>query len=851
MRDKTTLHIPEVSLVLLVGASSSGKSTFARKHFKPTEVVSSDACRAAVSDDENNLSATTDAFDLVRFIASKRLKNGLLTVIDATNVSEDDRKKWVALAREYHVLPVAIVMNQPEKVLDERSAARTDRQVPGHALHRQWVQLKRSIHRLKLEGFRHVHELRGQAEIDAITHIERDKLYNNKKEVTGPFDIIGDIHGCYNELVLLLTKLGYAPQQGVWRHPEGRKPIFLGDLCDRGPATPAVLRLVMDIVKSDNGYCVAGNHDVKLLRWLNGKHVQVRHGLEKTVEQLAKEPAAFIEELKPFLDGLISHYVFDNGKLVVAHAGLREEMHGRGSGAVREFSLYGETTGEIDEFGLPVRYNWASEYSGKAMVVYGHTPVPQAQWLNRTIDIDTGCVFGGHLTALRYPERELVSVPAAEVYVVSARPLLPSGTVPLSLQQANDDVLDIADFTGKQIIETRFGQNVTVREENSIAALEVMSRFAINPQWLIYLPPTMSPSETSKLEDYLEYPQEAFSYFKGVGVTKVVCEEKHMGSRAVVIVAKNEQAVKEAFGITGEGIGTIYTRTGRAYFNDKAVEQELLQRLNLALETTGFYEEFNTDWACFDCELMPWSAKAQSLLQTQYASVGAASGRAMDIAVQALQQTALRNPSAVPLLEKYSTRKQQAAQFTDAYRQYCWPVNSIADYKLAPFHLLATAGKTYTSRDHEWHMETIARVCRGDEQVLLATNYRVLHLEDEIDVNSALQWWLELTAKGGEGMVVKPYDFIHQHPRGIAQPAIKIRGREYLRIIYGPEYTAPENLIRLKQRGLSGKRSLAMREFVLGLEGLENFVQKEALRKVHACVFGVLALESEPVDPRL
>ncbi|MCK7558371.1 polynucleotide kinase-phosphatase [Chitinophaga sedimenti] len=792
MLDKNTLYIPEVALVLLAGASSSGKSTFARKHFKATEIVSSDACRAMLCDDENNLAITTDAFELCRFIAAKRLKNNMLTVIDATNVSEEDRAKWVALAREYHVLPVIIALNVPEQVLDERSAARSDRRMPGHALHRQWVQLKRSLRGLKAEGFRHVYELRGPEEIDAITHIERTRLFTNMKAVTGPFDIIGDIHGCYTELVQLLTKLGYRKQDSLWLHPEGRKPIFLGDLVDRGPDSPGVLRLVMDLVKSGNAYCVPGNHDVKLLRWLNGRNVQVRHGLEQTAEQFSHVTGEFKAEVRDFVDGLISHYVFDGGNLVVAHAGLREEMHGRSSGAVREFALYGETTGEIDEFGLPVRYNWASEYKGKAVVVYGHTPVPLPQWLNRTIDIDTGCVFGGALTALRYPEKELVSVPAEKIYVEPTRPLLPAGETMLSLQQVNDDVLDIADFTGKQIIETRFDQRVTIREENSIAALEVMSRFAINPKWLIYLPPTMSPAETSSLEDYLEYPSEAFAYYKGVGVTKVVCEQKHMGSRAVVIVAKNEKAVEQAFGVTGEGIGMIYTRTGRAYFSDKAMEQALLQRLNAALEASGFYEQFQTDWVCLDTELMPRSAKAMSLLQTQYGAVGTASRHALDAVVAALEKTSARDAGALPLLEKYGRSRQEAEQFTDAYRQYCWPVNGLQDYKLAPFHVLATEGHTYHDRNHEWHMETIANICRADEAVLLATQYRVVKLNDEGDVQEAIEWWLQLTAAGGEGMVVKPYDYVHRHPRGIAQPAIKIRGREYLRIIYGPEYTSPK-----------------------------------------------------------
>lgn len=845
----TTIKVPDLSLVLLIGASGSGKSTFARTHFKATEIVSSDTCRGFVSDDENSLAASADAFELARFITAKRLKNGLLTVIDATNVREEDRKEWVKLAREYHVLPVAIVINMSEKLCVQRGEQRTDRSLGRHAIAHQIAALKRSLRRLRLEGFRQVYELRTEEEVAAITGIERQPLYNDKKSDTGPFDIIGDIHGCYDELVLLIAKLGYQQQEGRWRHPEGRKLVFLGDLVDRGPATPAVLRLVMAQVKAGLAYCVPGNHDAKLLRWLQGKQVQVRHGLEQSIAQLSGEPAAFRTEVQTFLDGLVSHYVFDQGKLVVAHAGLKEEMHGRGSGAVREFCLYGETTGEIDEFGLPVRYNWAAEYKGAAKVVYGHTPVPAAQWLNRTIDIDTGCVFGGKLTALRYPENELVEVPAGAVYCEPVRPLhVPAGPA-LSLQQAHDDLLDIADVTGKQYIETRYGQRITVRAEQGIAALEAMSRFAVNPKWLIYLPPTMSPCETSKLDDYLEHPLEAFKYFTGVGVRKVVCEEKHMGSRAIVVVGKNEQVIKATFGIEGEGIGTVYTRTGRAYFNDKATEQAFLQRLNIALETAGFYEEFRTEWVCLDAELMPWNAKAQTLLEHQYGPVGTVAKHSLTAAVAALQST--MHPEATPLLERYTQRLDNTHRYIAAYQQYIWPVNSLEDYKLAPFHIMATEGKVWTDKPHEWHMERIADICAADTGILQHTSYRIAYLDDPQSLQQVTDWWVALTAKGGEGMVVKPYDFIAYNSRGIEQPAIKVRGKEYLRIIYGPDYTMPEHLERLKARGLSTKRSMALREFLLGLEGLHRFVEREPLSRVHACAFGVLALESEAVDPRL
>jgi len=236
---------------------------------------------------------------------------------------------------------------------------------------------------------------------------------------------------------------------------------------------------------------------------------------------------------------------------------------------------------------LPVRYNWASEYRGKAKVVYGHTPVPEAEWLNKTIDIDTGCVFGGKLTALRYPEEELVSVAAKEVYCEPVKPLNAASNG-LSHQHEYDDLLNIEDVTGKRIVQTRLRNNITIREENSIAALEVMSRFAINPKWLIYLPPTMSPCGTSELPDFLEHPLQAINYYKKRGVEKVICEEKHMGSRAIVIVCKDETVAQKRFGIITDAIGVCYTRTGRNFFTDSELEKEFLSRVQRGLAKSGF-----------------------------------------------------------------------------------------------------------------------------------------------------------------------------------------------------------------------------------------------------------------------
>jgi protein phosphatase len=846
------ITLPELSLVVLMGPSGSGKSSFARKHFKPTEVLSSDECRGLVSDDENNQAATTDAFDVLYYIAKKRLAAGRLTVLDATNVQPEARKNAVALAREFHVLPVAVVFDIPERVCHDRNKTRDDRTFGPHVIRQQMQQLHRSLGSLQREGFRHIFKLQSVEEVDAV-EVTREPLWNNRKFDHGPFDVIGDVHGCQDELEALLAKLGYARDEaGVHRHGQGRKVVFLGDLVDRGPNIPGVLRTVMTMEKAETALCVPGNHEMKLLRKLRGKDVKLTHGLAQTMEQLEREPPEFRDEVARFIDDLVSHYVLDDGKLVVAHAGMKEPLQGRGSGKVREFALYGETTGETDEYGLPVRYPWASEYRGRASVVYGHTPVPEAEWLNNTICIDTGCVFGGKLTALRWPERDLVQVPAGKVYCEPTKPLVaPVAEVALSAQHENDDVLDLADVFGKRIVETRLHRNVTIREENSSAALEVMSRFAANPRWLIYLPPTMSPPETSRRPGLLEHPEEAFGYFRREGVVRVVCEEKHMGSRAVVVVCRDANAAKARFGVAPGEAGTVVTRTGRRFFNDEKVEVEVLDRLRAALAKSGFWTEYNTDWALLDCELMPWSVKAQDLIRDQYAAVGAASRGALADVLPALDAAASRGVDLGDLLPRARERANLVQRYREAYRRYCWPVRSVDDLKLAPFHLLATEGKVHTDKNHDWHMQVLAKVCVADSKLLLATPYRVVPLDEVEAVNEAVRWWEDLTSRGGEGMVVKPLDFIVRGSRGLVQPAVKCRGPEYLRIIYGPEYTVPANLDRLRSRGLGVKRSLALREFALGIEGLERFVRREPLRRVHECVFGVLALESEPVDPRL
>ncbi|WP_116246052.1 polynucleotide kinase-phosphatase [Nocardiopsis sp. FIRDI 009] len=854
------LSVPRMGLVVLVGVSGSGKSTFAARHFLPTQVVSSDHCRGVVSDDPNDQAASADAFTLLHTIVDIRLRRGLLTVVDATNVQPRARAQLVRIAKDNDVLSTAIVLDVTESVAAARNRERPDRDFGDHVIRRQRRDLKSSLKRLSREGFRKVHVLRGPEEIEAAT-IELERAWPDRTDLTGPFDIIGDVHGCRAELEELLGDLGYALTRddegrpvGA-RHPEGRTAVFVGDLVDRGPDSPGVLRLVMGMVADGDALCVPGNHENKLVRVLRGRGARLTHGLAETMEQLGRESEEFRARVLEFCDGLVSHLVLDGGKLVVAHAGLKEEYHGRASGRVRSFALYGDTTGETDEYGLPVRLPWARDYRGRAAVVYGHVPTHKAEWLNNTICLDTGCVFGGRLTALRYPERELVDVAAHRTWYEPARPLAPRPPGEGNAADARPrHTLDITDVgvggarTGMHV-DTEHGA-VRADGGSTLAALEVMSRFAVDPRWLLYLPPTMAPAPTATEPGLLEHPAEAFTAYRGSGIGQVVCEEKHMGSRAVAVLCRDEAAAERRF-VPGE-LGTVYTRTGRPFFPDPALQAEVVDQLREAVGAAGLWDRLGTDWVALDGEMLPWSAKARSLIREQYASVGAAARAALPAAGAALAAAAGRGVDVGDLAATVERRAGQMEEFSRVYRRYSWDTDGAAGLRYAPFMVLASEGREYSDADHLWHMGVAERLAEVSGLVR-STRYLVVDTTDPDACASAAGWWRELVSAGGEGMVVKPLLGAGARARkGLAQPGLKVRGPDYLRIIYGPDYTEPERLAVLRERrSLGRKTGLAMREHKLGLEALARHARGEPLWRVHEAVFAVLALESEPVDPRL
>lgn len=422
------LPIPSPSLVVMIGPAGSGKSTFCRRNFLRDQIVSSDACRARVVGDAADQTATAAAFDLAHRLAGERLRRGRLTVFDATSVTTGARQALLRLAGRHHLPAVACVLDLPLEVCAAQDRARADRRVGRPVIARQARQLAEALPGLGREGFAAVHRLRS-ASAAARARVDLVPLPCDRSSDAGPFDVIGDVHGCAAELLALLRRLGYerpSPRRAP-RHPEGRRAVFLGDLVDRGPRVVQAARLVMGMVAEGTALCVPGNHEEALARLLDGGAVRRSPGIVLSLRQFDALPAprrrGFLSDLRGFIASLPPHLVLDHGRLAVAHAGLRGEHIGRDSDEVRRFALNGETTGEVDRYGLPVRVKWAAAYRGRALVVYGHTPVTEPEWIGRTVNIDTGCVYGGKLTALRYPESEIVSVAAGRAYYRPRRSL--------------------------------------------------------------------------------------------------------------------------------------------------------------------------------------------------------------------------------------------------------------------------------------------------------------------------------------------------------------------------------------------------------------------------------------------
>lgn len=863
------INLPHAGIVLLVGPSNSGKTTLLNQFIQEeqilaSEVVSSDQFRVLVSDVEfiswngrpkeesdalfdEYQQISKEAFAAMEFLIARRCRLNKLTFIDATHLREDEREKYVQMAKKYHVPAIAIVLNLSETELLRRDA---EREFPRgkNRIKQQYQQFKKTLRFIKKEAFRSTYIL-GEDELE-ILNVNR---FDNPLliDVGNGIDFIGDIHGCFDEFLEILAKLGYQQNdEEYFVHPEGRKILSLGDVLSRGPRSLETLQFFQKHVSAGLAYMIDSNHGWKIARWLDGKNVKLAHGDENVAAEFedfenkfgSEETSLLKEQIKGLLLEAKSHYIIQKNGAQVAvavHAGIKDHYIGKQSQRISDFCRYGDTDG-MDENGKPIRKDWTISHKTNELILWGHDPKPQPLLINNTLNIDQGVVFGGSLTAYRFPERQVVSVKAKKDYAnVPDNPL--QGWEQKRLAPPN--VMKFLE--GYSVLTEQYGE-VRIYEDGVLPALDDLSHYALPIEEMVYLPPTMSPTpKPSQLEGYLEHPIEAFEYYQSKGIETMVVEKKHMGSRGILLLFKNKEAAKEYIG--RETLGIIFTRTGRAFFQKK-LEEQIVSQLNKDLMNHGYFEKYNSDFVLLDAEILPWNLKAKELIINQYAHVGEMALLDRNKLKDSLQNAYDDGKDVLGWLQENEVEIQNANIFNEVYQKYIWDTEGIEGIQIAPFHTLAHSTETFFHQPHTWHMEK-NKEFSGISRLFVETEYRVV--SDEASMKAAIEWWSEMTEEGHEGFVVKPESYVARHKGKLLQPAIKVRGRKYLNIIYGMDYLQPDNLTRLKQRNAGKKQRNALKEFALGIEAVNRFVNRESLDRYHECVLGILALEAEPIDPRL
>ncbi len=865
------LELPVGAIVLLMGASNSGKTTWLQQQveqgmLQPDEIVSSDRFREMVSGlehldwrrasrDESEVLyqqyrlISERAFRLMEEVVQARCRLNQITWIDATHLQEADRAIYVDMGRRLHVPVLIVALDVPEKVLLERDR---DRKHPRgrERIKQHYRNFRSQMYSLRKEGFQQVHLLRAQ-QLAALQIIRLP--HPLLRDIGAGIDVIGDIHGCYDEMLELVQQLGYvADEAGIYRHADGRLLVSVGDVMSRGPRSLDTMRFWQRQLAAGQGFMVDSNHGWKVARYLQGRQVKMAHGDELFVAELEQYEQEHgtdaLEQLKrEFRDMLLaapSHLIFvKNGVhcVVVTHAGIRDHYIGKQSNRISDYCRYGETVAGQDS-DKPIRTDWFNQHESGELIIWGHDPRLQPSIVNRTINIDQGVVFGGQLTAYRYPEQSFVAVDAKHDY--AADPDSPL----IRWRKRRFAAPDLGQFIqGYSVLTDNYGE-IGVRAEFVKAAIDTTSHYTVPLEELVYIPPTMAPPNVSALPDYLEHPAEAVQYYRSRHVQRVVAEKKHMGSRAIVLLFRSEQAAVPYIGRPLHG--SIYTRTGRAFFQPQ-LEREVLEQLRSDLEQAGYFDRYHTDMVLLDAEIVPWNLKARELIASQYAHVAEAALHDRQTILDTLQVAGAQGRPVEEWINEWTELLNHAHVFAEAFQAYCWDTDGMEGIRIAPFHILAHQNSSFMDREHIWHMEH-AQELAACSKLLMETEYMVVELDEESDDEQRLiDWWTRITEEGHEGLVIKPESMTMHEGGRLVQPAIKVRGRKYLHIIYGMDYLQPDNLKRLKQRKTRKKERHALMEFALSVESVARFVRKEPLGRMHECVLAALALEADAVDPRL
>lgn len=843
--------LPEIAIVLLLGPSGSGKTTFAKKHFPDREVLHLEEMFTLFAAERSDNDLSADALDTLHFLLEKRLKQGLLTVVDGDFNTQKSRMLIRGIARKYPSDLIGIWLDLPESVLAQRQVASEGSGAAMAMARLQTASLEAHIESFLPEGFHSVHRLQSVAAVEAVA-FQRTQFSCNQRELQGPFDIIGDVHGCLNELESLLEKLGYQPvpdtkDGSYFSHPEGRTAVFLGDLISRGPHSSQVVAGVMEMVAHGSALCVQGNHEASYLQHLAGEEIDSGHGMQAAIEQMAGSPLSFQELAHTFMAELPPHLVLDQGRLVVAHAGLKARMHGRQSADITGFARLGETTGPTNELGREIHPTWAEEYDSQTLVVHGHVPVPEPTWTNKVLNLDTGCVFGGKLSAFRYPERELVTVAAAQEYAPFTDTFPVDGEGDNLLGRSNQSV-DFARIAGQNLIGTTAQYFISIKDDIAPAVLDNLVNGGISPAQLIYLPPLLSPTKASTKPGYLEHPHEAFTYYAKKGMAEVVVEEIQGGARTTLLLAKDQDTAHNKLSIKSKGLGTAINSSGAPSFQNPALEQAFIERFHAMVSALGLWESLNTDWICVEGELLPGSTHWVGM-ETIYQRTKAGSQATLNQSIQALKEAQSHGLEVAELLTRTQTKADLAQQFGEVLDKQNGTPTQLEDFCFVPSLLLASEGNLHFEKHLSWHLSLWSQ-CGKKDPLFMAPKWQLVQLDSEQEKKAAVDQFESLSQAGKPGILVRSPQLIFDAGSDLIQPALKVRGKEYLRLVYGLDYDLPENLEEHRKRRLKDIRQLTVRQLALGYESLKKFVEHQDVNSTYECIFALLSLQTQEIDPR-
>lgn len=848
-------EIPEFALVLLLGPASIGQEQFAAKHFEPRAYLNPNKFKDLIAEPETS-NLEEDSYTLLFQVLEMRLRHRQICCVDVPHLNVEELKKLKRLSKQYHCRLIAISFDFPLQESQKLNAELESNPIAPHIFkikHSQHLQRSKF---LKEEGFRQILRFNSQAEANSAK-LEFKKLRCDLRSEQGPFDIIGDVHGCLDELLQLLALLGYQIQKldnpsKPWKpftasHPEGRRIVFVGDYCDRGPDSPGVFKLVMSLFECNIALGVPGNHDDKLERKLSGRDVSLKHGLAETIEQFKEYPQEFHEEVRKFIKSLPSHIVLQNGELVVAHAGLKSSMHNRSSSEIHSFCIYGETTGQKDEFGLPIRLNWAANYSGKAMIVYGHTPILEAEWENNTIDIDTGCVFGGKLTALRYPEKELVHVNAIQKWMEPSRPLSQIGN--LNDQKVeNKPALNANLFQENAGFTCQAGYLVTFRAHQIEAIQKHFSRHTVNPRWIASLPVPFNVIHSGKIKGYLEHPASAFDYYKEHGQNSVHLQLLESPIRATILLCKDEASAFRRIGSGSEGIGKIYGKNARPIFEDIKEEQSILRRISHHFQNEGIWDAFQTDWICFECEVRPFSKIAPDLFDGPFQSLSLAARTQTDFVLNQLN-AANKNEALIAEIETNTKLSQkEIREFDQVLKRLKTNQKSL---RFVPLFVHATERKVNSKQSTKWHRALCEKIVNAVPTLFEMPVSIEIDLNSESEKRKAIEFWENECANSAiAALIIADQYYIDLH-QDLIYPGIIARSPAFLRMIYGLQFDRPNSLLELQGKGNETINAAKLRQLGFLNDALSSFANYENWEITFRMIFAALGLEMQISDPRI